>query len=442
MLLLRDLPRDALAELFTHVDVPFVLRLTCRALRDAHAPCTATWLSHVVASTSLLEWAFCACELKSQIAIGTTASLAIAGGHVPSLEWLRAHAGYVCSSQCSAVAAHNGQLGVLQWLDAQKCALHECTANYAAQDGHVECMKWAIEKNCNLNPDVLVGAARGGHMSCIRHLLGHTRVTLSSYAMGAAASNGHIDAMKLLTSYRCPFNKWMAVDAATSGNLDCLEYALSFFAVWEIKEVCLRDAAAFGRVHVVKWLLEHASFEFDDVEEACESAVYYGRVDVLEALHSSGHEFSNEEHCTSAAERGNVKVLQWLVDHGAVLQAPDLYRCAVEASNREVAVLRWLAAQPAWDTHNVCVKAASYGHLRVLKWVVEECRPELHEDFCHAAAHGGHGGHRKVVKWLLHRRCPYDLEKLPTSGRCSARRVVARGRFLEEGQHLGECLSD
>lgn len=439
MLLLCDLPTDGLAELFTHTDIPFVLRLTCRALRDAHAPGTSTKVSHVVASTSLLEWTFYACGLKSKITIGTLASLAIAGGHVASLEWMRANVGYVCSQSCTAVAARNGQLGVLEWLDAKRCALASSVANLAAQDGHLDCLKWVLGKGCNINGDVLVGAARGGHMSCIRHLLVYTRVVLSSSAMGAAASNGHMDAMKLLTSYRCPFNKWMAVDAATSGNLDCLEYALSFFPVWKVKEICLRDAAAFGRAHVVKWLLEHASFEFDDVDWACESAVYYGRVDVLEALHSSGHEFSNEGHCVAAAERGNAKLLQWLVDHGAVLGAPDLYRCVVGAANREVAALRWLEAQPAWDTHNVCLTAASLGNLHVLKWVVAECQPVLHEDLCHAAAHGGH---RKVMKWLLRHKCLYDLKKLPTLGRCSARRVVARGRFSEGEQHLGECLSD
>ena len=442
MFLLFNLPEDGLAELFTHVEIPFVLRLTCRALRDAHAHGTSTKVSHVVASTSLLEWAFDACDLKSKITIGTLASLAIAGGHVPSLEWMRANVGYVCSQRCTAVAARNGQLGVLEWLDAKKCALDPCVANFAAQDGHLDCLKWVLGKGCNLNGDVLVGAARGGHMSCIHYLLVYTRVTLTSYAMGAAASNGFVDAMKLLRFYRCPFNKWTAVDAATSGNLDCLEYAFSLVAVEQVKEICLRDAAAFGRVGVVQWLLEHASFEFDDVDEACESAVYYGRVDVLEALHSSGHEFSNEEHCVAAAGRGHAKVLQWLVDHGAVLQAPDLYRCVVEATSRERNVLHWLAAQPAWDTHMVCVNAASYGNLRALKWVVDECQPELHEDYCHAAAHGGHAGHRNVVKWLLRRRCPYDLEKLPTSGRCSAPRVVARGQVLEDGRHLWECLSD
>ena len=438
-MLLQELTSDLLGELYTHVDTPLILRLTCRALRDGHAPQTVTKVSHVVASTSLLEWAFRDCALSDKCTIGTLSYLAIAGGHVNSLEWMRANARYVCGTRCGAVAARNGQLAVLQWLDAQNCKLDRSTADYAAEEGHVKCMKWAMRRGCKASQDTLVGAARGGHLNCLRFLIRSGTVTLSSYAMGAAASNGHVEAMQLLTKNACPFNKWMTVDAASSGDLDCLEYALGFFPVWEMKEICLRDAAAFGKAHIARWLLERASFDYDDVDQACGSAAYYGRIPVLEVLHSFGHDFSNEEHCTAAAGRGNVAVLKWLIDHGAVLDASDLYRCAVEAANREGQVLRWLEAQPAWDTRQVCLTAASLGNLHVLKWVVAECQPELRKEFCHAAAHWGH---RKLLKWLLRRMCPYDIDMFPKLGRCSARRIIARGAQLASEQHLGECLSD
>ena len=51
---LLTIGNDPLSELFALVDIPLVLSLTCRKLRDAGPKHTKTWLGHVVTSTHLL----------------------------------------------------------------------------------------------------------------------------------------------------------------------------------------------------------------------------------------------------------------------------------------------------------------------------------------------------------------------------------------------------
>ena len=55
---LNNLPFDALRELYRHVGLPFVLKLVCRALRDAWPEPIVTTLSHVVKTATRFRWAY------------------------------------------------------------------------------------------------------------------------------------------------------------------------------------------------------------------------------------------------------------------------------------------------------------------------------------------------------------------------------------------------
>ena len=98
------LDNDALRELFQHVELPFALKLTCRALRAAAPKRTENVKSKVVASIKLLQWA-------------------------------RAN-GYKLGEWTCWAAAGGGHLAVLKWARANGCPWNKEGCAYSAKHGH------------------------------------------------------------------------------------------------------------------------------------------------------------------------------------------------------------------------------------------------------------------------------------------------------------------
>ena len=55
---LNELPNDLLAAIFAHIDLGFVLKRVCRALRDAGPKGSRVPLATVASSLSTLKWAY------------------------------------------------------------------------------------------------------------------------------------------------------------------------------------------------------------------------------------------------------------------------------------------------------------------------------------------------------------------------------------------------
>lgn len=112
-LLLPDLDRDCLAAVYEHVDLPFALKLTCRALRLAGPATTHTRTPQIVGSLPLLQWA-----------------------HAAGWEW---------DPDVGTAAAGEGRLDVLKWALAQGCRLFSGMCMAAACDGkHAEVGCWLV----------------------------------------------------------------------------------------------------------------------------------------------------------------------------------------------------------------------------------------------------------------------------------------------------------
>ena len=132
-LLLLD--EDATREVFKHVELPFALKLTCRAMRAAAPGKTKTSMADVVGTVSLLAWAReLGCPYNEE-----TCMYAAAGGHLEVLRWAHEH--------------------LYPW-DRWTCA-------FAAHNGHIDCLKYAYEQGCDLDKRTCEKAAAGGQLSCL-----------------------------------------------------------------------------------------------------------------------------------------------------------------------------------------------------------------------------------------------------------------------------------
>jgi hypothetical protein len=135
---LLSLGGDELGLLLEHVDYPFMLKLACRATRDAAPTATETPRSAVVARVPLLQWARAnGCPWDEE-----TCSAAAEGGHLAVLQWARAEGCDWDAWTCER-AARGGHLAVLQWARGMGCPWDTYTCSAAAEGGNLAVLQWA-----------------------------------------------------------------------------------------------------------------------------------------------------------------------------------------------------------------------------------------------------------------------------------------------------------
>jgi hypothetical protein len=288
---LDALPRDALQVLYEHVSLPFVLKLTCRALRAAHPQKTLTKLSHIVKSSWRFRWACrvgCPFVWNTKLASG----MALHGG-LHALAWAR-NEGLPWDEETTAAAARGGHLNVLAWATEAGCSIncHRCACT-AAGKGHLPILKWL---------------ERWYPRSAF----------LTTWAVNNAAKSGHLETLKWLREDvgghpRCPWDAWCVSYAASKGHLELIQWAVQNGA--RVRSHAMAGAAEFGHMHVVKWLRTNGHRMSAHV---CASAAAGGQLEVLQYLRSGPLPWCPWDRHTRerAAERMHAEVLQWAIDNG------------------------------------------------------------------------------------------------------------------------------
>ena len=216
-----DLPQALLHEF---VDTPFVLRLTCRAMRDAHRPTakgtertpravvywtmpknakTETWITDFVKSVSRVAWAY-ATNLVDENALVRCAA---AVGALPSLRWVHQQSQCLLYKQDACYyAAKHGHVHVLEWLGWTAHAWPTSSeAKVAAKNGHIECLKWAVEHGCDQPNHILsvcACAAAHGHTDVLVWMVerGHRDLVLDERVQVGARAHRQTDVLQWLHS--------------------------------------------------------------------------------------------------------------------------------------------------------------------------------------------------------------------------------------------------
>jgi len=337
-----DLPQARLHEL---VDTPFVLRLTCKAMRDAHHKGaewrprwpgtivvywsgkvvgfkTKSWVGDMATSVSRVAWAHDA----KLVRLDTLVRCAAAAGALPSLEWLHRHANYSWPNDYDAChsAAKHGHLNTLKWLvrTARAQWMPNVVVDAAAKNGHLDCLKWAMHHGCENPRHLLPEVARNGHTDVVEFLWIHNASGHVMEAVEEAAGQGHMDVLRMFHRHNLRWGREPKERAAACGQLEALQFLVKYDLtlpsnVQELHhengwmEACLWHAAKEGHVHVLEWL------------------VGFGReIDV--------------HMCVFAARKGRINVLEWILDRGHrdLLLEPDVLQCAQHFDQTDV--VAWL----------------------------------------------------------------------------------------------------
>ena len=289
---LLTIGNDPLSELFALVDIPLVLSLTCRKLRDAGPKHTKTWLGHVVTSTHLLNWA----RSTGMPWDARVCAAAAGGGHLEVLQWARANGCDWSESTCAA-AAGGGHLKVLQWVRTVNdfcCDRSACAA--AAEGGHLDCLEWIASNNLPWSPHAHYLAASNGHLAVLKWL--HAQ----GYGIGQPQTDPIYDYHDSTLTKDAP-----ATVAAANGNLLMLEWMRS--AAYNF-DFAIMAAAVRGHLDAVKWL-RGVGCRWNAM--ACQGAAYGGHLEVLQWLRANGCDWDASE-CKKEAEReGHSRLLAWIM---------------------------------------------------------------------------------------------------------------------------------
>ena len=139
--LLHELPEDALRAIYEHVEVPYVLKLACRALRAAGPKRTRTTMARVAKSWQSLRLAR---DMRFPFTWDAAfASIIAENGSVRVLKWALAELGLPVDDRVVRAAAFKGHLDVVKFLlgSHPEEALRE-DSQVRASHGHFHIVRW------------------------------------------------------------------------------------------------------------------------------------------------------------------------------------------------------------------------------------------------------------------------------------------------------------
>ena len=132
-------------------------------------------------------------------------------------------------------------------------------------------------------------------------------------------------------------------------------------------------AAKGGHTSVLKHWRGKTKAKSLFLRAACEEAAKGGHLETLKYLRSEGAPWKPQDICSWACQGGNFELLQWVTSQDGVQLNP--YACTF--------------------------RAASGGHLHILKWLRKEKCSEQFKWIHYAAANAARGGHLEVLRWFV-----------------------------------------
>ena len=322
MSLLNDLPTDALREIYKHVDLPYVLKQVCRALRTAGPKRTFTskalcakskeslrvahalffpflWdehLARLIAATGNLETFKWANDVIRVPVDSTVAYAAATSGNLKMLEWMLAES--VCDidgRNVGPAAAGHGHFHIVRWLHAHDMKTCVNTLNAAAEWGNLKEVVWLVGKDLNM--------PKASCLDCPARGSGRPNASLSEYKK----------IIKFLVSMGARFKRDDFSNSVRQASVRLLKWLRHMGVVDNYPHLTMMYAAESNRRDTIEWLVDECGYRFNC--RMTYAAARGGHLELLAWLRSRNCPW---DHLTpqAASLRKNVPLLRWLVANG------------------------------------------------------------------------------------------------------------------------------
>lgn len=271
-----------------------------------------------------------ACEWQDELF-----SAAASGGHLHILQY--AYDGKcpmdLNNTESCERAAKGGHLPCLQWLRAHNFPWDSKTCSEAAAGAHWETLRWALENGCECDKETCAGAARHS-LQMLQWLREEKGCEWDSQTCASAAAAGKLEILQWAREKGCEWDSETSLEAAANGHLEVLRWAVENGC--ELEGSAAQSAAAQGRIDILSYTFEKDCNYF--APDLWKSAARFGHIEVLKWLHKrlrlDKHDLA--ELCRVAAEEDQVSVIQWAIDHKGrmPLKIEEIWEAAPEKKDR------------------------------------------------------------------------------------------------------------
>lgn len=406
VLLLHELDEDALRSIFAHVELPHLLKLTCRAMRAAGPKRTGVGPRMIAKSVASMRLAH---VMRFPLCWNAHFTVLLAeAGNLQGFRWWRSvtplpdrpNRGYIPANCIVLVSAtRSGNLALLQWITDPSTGLRDiggagmhvklqenskAVAMVAARHGHFHILKWIHNSGHAIDYDAVNMAAEWGDYDMFKWVLEcggegyHLGLGLSRAISFAARGSGlrpqgeHqkiIEHLLRMNATWCPSTFYKSVDSATVEMLQWMKRNGCFDHDPSITLVAL---ARRNRCDVLEWLRNDPTWSYYKPflkEKVLWTAAHYGNLEAVKWLRAQGCPWSCYE-VKAAAMPENLHVLRWMAANGAPIYHRDVPLKGLR---------RRLLDSPAGPLIDALVPSAMWVHtlmrwrkvkLAVLKWCI------------------------------------------------------------------------
>ena len=275
------------------------------------------------------------------------------------------------------------------------------------------------------NPDTCAWLARFGFLEALRYMREELHVSWDERTFHQAALHGHREVLRYGVENGLVLDWITFKRAVQGGHFEIMKW---LFRHAMNHSDTINTAIKAGNLKTLNWLCQELDWTLS-IGDTClytTTAAEMGRVDMLKTLMKTLQrniqrntvscltvwsldpfrffdEDVDEMRCV-AAKGGHLGILEFLEEHCR----PDCPRsastCKAAVRGGHFDVLQWLRSKGfPWDAQT-CTAAARHGHLEMLQYAHDQgC--EWNGEICRAAATGGH---IEILKYLIAEGCPWN----------------------------------
>ena len=410
VLRLDELNEDALRSIFAHVELPHLLKLTCRALRAAGPKRTGFGPKTIAKSADSMRVAhvmrFPLCW-NAQFAV-----LVAEAGNLQGFQWWRdgypnnperPNRGHIpMNSIVLAAAARSGNLALLQWLVDPSTALRDISgvgmhveihggskavAMVAARNGHAHILKWMDTLRYAMDYHTVNAAAEWGDYDTFVWLIGTkdngARQGVAFWAQvleHAARGSGlrpqgeHQKIMEHLRRINIEWPPSTFHESMATATVEVLKWMKRNGCDTDYPSMALTIAARHNRCDVLEWLRHEPNwwhYRRCLQEKILYTAVHCGNLEAAQWLRAQGCSWSYDEVVLAAVPQ-RLHIFRWMAANGA-----PIYHHKVNLHGLRRALLK----SPAGPLIDALVPSAMWVHtlirwrkvkLAVLRWCIAQ----------------------------------------------------------------------
>lgn len=220
-----------------------------------------------------------------------------------------------------------------------------------------------------------------------------------------ACKNGDLERVKTLSTHITPKELGLSL-AIKYGRLNIVKYLVENGAnIHHDSGEPIRDACRNGHLSVVKYLVEKGVDIHNHQEASMRLACFNGYLKIVKYLVSLGVNCNTGDHFYLASCGGHLDVVKYLVSQG-VDHLQDDDRALWNASgNGHLDIVQYLFENGVYTIHTFseCAlqSASMNGHLDIVKYLVEVGNCVIREDDDRVLWNASRNGHLPVVKYLV-----------------------------------------